>query len=158
MTGTSRELDDTSPAWSDNQAQVEFYRPAMCEEAAPPRFFASQLRDRLVRAWRCMLESRSRDSLELAASVASLLHELEPATAERYRTQIHLIRAFGKALSDDPAGLLLELSDASIDPDHSQLTRVLTRYAYWRLSRWSELYSLPLGGPAETSCDAIAGI
>ena len=158
MTGTWRELDDLSPAWCDSEATKEFYGQGFRENVGQPRFSARQLRDQLVRSWRCMLEARPRESLELAASVASQLRELEPAAAERYRTQIHLIRAFGKALSDDPEGLLLELSGAAIDPGYSHLTRVLLRFAYWRLSRWSELYALPVAGPTTSPCDALACI
>jgi DNA-binding CsgD family transcriptional regulator len=158
MTVTSRDAGDPSPAWSDSDAPVESYGTGFHDNVRQPPFFARQLRDQLVYSWRCMLESRTLESLELADSVAARLHELEPAAAERYRTQIHLIRAFGKALSDDPAELLLELSGAVIDPGYSHLTRVLRRFAYWRLSRWSELYSLPVAGPAPTSCDTLAWI
>jgi DNA-binding NarL/FixJ family response regulator len=158
MTGTSRELDDLSLAWSDSEAPMEFYGQGLREDVRQPRFVARQLRDQLVRSWRCMLESRPRESLELTASIASQLHELEPAVAERYRTQIHLIRASGKALSDDPSGLLVELSRAAIDPGYSHLTRVLLRFAYWRLSRWTELYALPVASPTTSPCDAFACI
>ena len=158
MSGTMRELDDLSPAWSHSEATIEFFGQGFPEDVRQPGFSARELRDHLVRSWRCMLESRPRESLELAASVASQLRELKPAAAERYRTQVHLIRAFGKALSDDPAGVLLELSGAAIDRGYGHLTRVLLRFAYWRLSRWSELYALPVASPTTSPCDAFACI
>jgi LuxR family maltose regulon positive regulatory protein len=158
MTGTSLEFDGLSPDWSGNEAQLEFYGQEFRAAVRHPRLLARQMRGQLVRCWRWMLESRPREALELADSVASQLHELEPATAERYRAQIQLIRAFGKALSDDPAGLLLELSGAATDPHHSHLTRVLLRFGYWRLSRWTELYALPLACPTTSPCDAFASI
>jgi LuxR family maltose regulon positive regulatory protein len=157
MTGTLRELDDSSVAWLDNEAQVEFYGQEFSAPVVQSRLLARQIRGRLVSSWRWMLESRRREALELADAVASQLHELEPAAATRYRTQVQLIRAFGKALSDDAAGMLLELSGAP-DPRHNHLTRALLRFGYWRLSRWSELYALPVACPATSPRDAFACI
>ena len=156
MTGPSLELNDLSPGWMGNEAQLEFYGQELRSEVRPPRLLACQMRDRLVRSWRSMLESRPLEALELADSVASQLHELEPTAATRYRTQVQLIRGFGKALSDDPAGLLLELSGDASNPHRSHLSRVLLRFGYWRLSRWSELYALPLADPTTSPCDAFA--
>jgi len=156
MTGTSRELDDLSPGWMGNQAHVEFFGQEFRVAVRQPRLLVRQIRARLARSWRWMLESRPREGLELADSVASQLHELEPPAATRYRTQVQHIRSFGKALSDDPVGLLLELSDAASDARRSHLTRVLLRFGYWRLSRWSELYALPMASITTSPCDAFA--
>jgi LuxR family maltose regulon positive regulatory protein len=159
MTGTSREWDDVGHAWSDNSAQIIFYGQSSSDDESPqPRFVVRQLRDQLVRAWRCMVESRILESLALAATIESHLHELKSVSADMYRTQIHLIRALGKALMDDSEGVLLELSEVPVDPASTHVRRVLMRFAQWRLSRWSELYLLPVGGPAATSCDAFARI
>jgi DNA-binding CsgD family transcriptional regulator len=152
MIGTSLDLDGLSPAWMGNEARGQEY----LEAVRHPRFLARQMRAQLARSWRWMLEPRQREALELADSVASQLHELEPQAQTRYRTQVQLIRGFGKALSDDPVGLLLEMSGAPNDPGRSQLTRVLLRFGYWRLSRWSELYALPVASPTTSPCDAFA--
>jgi ATP/maltotriose-dependent transcriptional regulator MalT len=158
MTGTSCELDDLSPAWLDSEARVEFHAQEFLAAVRQPRLLARRMRGQVVRSWRWMLESRPSEALELADSVASQLHELESPAATRYRTQVHLIRAFGKALSDDPVGLLDELSGTASDPRRSHLIRVLLRFGYWRLSRWTELYALPVACPTASPCDAFACI
>jgi LuxR family transcriptional regulator, maltose regulon positive regulatory protein len=158
MTGNWRELNDQATALPDIEAPVEFYGSGFRQGYRQPRSFARQLQDQLVRSWRCMLGARPQESLEHAARVASQLRELEPAAAERCRTQVCLIRAFGKALSDDPEGLSLELSGAANNPRCSHTARMLLRFAYWRLSRWSDFYSLPLGEPATTPSDVFARV
>jgi LuxR family transcriptional regulator, maltose regulon positive regulatory protein len=122
------------------------------------RIHAQSLRDWLIRSWRYMLTARPDESLACAISISSQLQTLAPAVAERYRLQVQLIRAYGKALSDDAAGLLLELSDVSMASGYASVINVLRRYAYWRLLRWSDLYALPMARPGKSPRDMSARV
>jgi LuxR family maltose regulon positive regulatory protein len=116
---------------------------------------ARDIRARVVRAWRLMLDAKHHEALELAASIARDLPELDPPSAERYRAHLHLIRAVGRALSDDPEGLLFELDNPVLAGHQHDLARILLRFGHWRLAHWPELYALPTMSLAEPASHAL---
>jgi DNA-binding CsgD family transcriptional regulator len=124
-------------------------------DAGSARALAKDIRARVVRAWRWILGTRQQEALELATSMMHELDELDAHSAERYRVQLHLIRAVGKALSDDPEGLLLELDSPALAGRQNALARTLLRFGYWRLARWPELYELPMMRGAVSASHAV---
>jgi LuxR family maltose regulon positive regulatory protein len=105
-----------------------------------------------------MLQARCAEALHAAESIAPRLAGLDHASAQRFRMHIALLRAAGSAMSDDPESVLAVLADSAIDARGHRLGRLLLRYGYWRLSRWSALYALPEAGDTESSCDAVTRI
>ena len=93
---------------------------------------STNIRARVVRAWRWILGAKQQEAMDLAASIMHELHELDGPSAQRYRAHLHLIRAVDRALSDDPEGLLLELDNPLVAGLQVDLTRTLLRFvAFW---------------------------
>jgi DNA-binding CsgD family transcriptional regulator len=116
---------------------------------------ARNIRARVVRAWRWILGAKQQEAIELATSMMHELHELDRPSAERYLAHVHLIRAVGGALSDDPERVLLELANPAVAARQIELAQVLLRFGYWRLARWAELYELPETSLAASSCNTV---
>jgi DNA-binding CsgD family transcriptional regulator len=135
-------------------AEVAVFRHESAD-ASSTQVRARDIRARVVRAWRWMLDAKQQEALDLADSIMHELPLLDRASAERYRAHLHLIRAVDRALSDDPEGLLLELDDPALAGRQNDLARTLLRFGYWRLARWPELYELPTMSLAVSASHAV---
>jgi ATP/maltotriose-dependent transcriptional regulator MalT len=105
----------------------------------------TRLRRSLGCAWRLMLALRTNEAIGTIDQIELQLHGVSPATANRIRAAMQLLRAVGVALQDEGLAALAiaqtHLRENGTTRD-SYIASTLCRFGFWQLGKFDAVYSI----------------